>query len=719
MGLFDAVTIGTGALMGAGVYVLIGLAAGVAGPSVWLSYVICGLLAFFTTLLYAELARIVPVSGGGYAYAYHALGSVGGFVAGWFLALGSVFACGLYAIGFAEYFASLLGYKVPPIGVRAFAIGLVLLSSWINTRGTKGGDRIQKILTWGNLGVLVVFLLFSVFKAQPQLVQPMFPEGFGGTMGAIAIIYISFFGYQFIANNADEIKEPERTIPRAMLISMAISFAFYLAVALVAVMVIPCSELAKSNAPLIDVANISMGRFGWLFISVGGVLAAAGALNSTLLSQGRQIYAMGKDGFLPAALGKIHEARKTPYAALVIGGLLVMGVLAALNLEFIAQSANFCLLISLLPVSPALRQIYRKYPEKRPRSLFKRMLPELTLLINIGLLFTLDWMALLFGLQLSIAGAAVYFFYARKGEYRSRSGMNIVLSEEKKSLLDFGTRILVPMSNPQTQRAILSVSNALLRQAENGEIVALTVVDTPEQMSFFDALSNAGSAVELIERSAQLAKMSEVSIKPIIRASHNIPKGIVHAAETEGCDLVVMGYGGDNSEKSLALMEEVLNNTATDVIFLRTHDSEENKGDFSPKKIAVSLGGRNRNLGLMAELAGALATYHKGEVTLLHIVPPDFSKAQIDTAKKIVMEALEEFNVAALFSVRVLASDDALTCLSNVSNEYDLLVVGTVKTGFFQKAMVGRFSSRLAERAHCAVAVVHDLRGVRKIMRRM
>ncbi|MDV7401380.1 amino acid permease, partial [Arthrospira platensis SPKY1] len=105
---FGATTIGVGALMGAGVYVLIGLAADAAGPSVWLSYLFCGGLAFLTTLLFADFARMMPISGGGYAYAYRGLGSFGGFVTGWFLALGSIFACGLYAIGFAEYFASVL-----------------------------------------------------------------------------------------------------------------------------------------------------------------------------------------------------------------------------------------------------------------------------------------------------------------------------------------------------------------------------------------------------------------------------------------------------------------------------------------------------------------------------------------------------------------------------------------------------------------------------------
>jgi len=113
MGLFGATTLGIGALMGAGIYVLIGLAAGQAGPGAWLSYLLCGLLSLLSVSMFGELSRRVPVSGGGYSYTYNALGSFAGFITGWLLALGSIFACAMYAIGFAYYFASILASDIP------------------------------------------------------------------------------------------------------------------------------------------------------------------------------------------------------------------------------------------------------------------------------------------------------------------------------------------------------------------------------------------------------------------------------------------------------------------------------------------------------------------------------------------------------------------------------------------------------------------------------
>jgi len=720
IGLFGATTIGVGALMGAGVYVLIGLAAEQAGPSVWLSYTVCGALAFLTTLMFAEFARRIPKAGGGYVYAYDVLGSVGGFITGWFLALGSVFACGLYAIGFAKYSISVLGYDVHAFGVKLIAIGAVLVSMLINSRGTKGADKIQNFLTWGNLAILAVLIFASLFHLDFRNATPMFPRGLAGTGSAISIIYISFFGYQLIANNADEIIEPAKTVPKAMMLAMGISFTFYLLIAVVAVLVVPWQELAASNAPLVVVASKSFGSAGWLLISFGGILASAGALNSTLLSKGRQIYAMGNHHFLPRILGRIHEAKKTPQAALYAGGLLIMLMLLVFDLGFIAKSANFCLLASLLPISLALRKLYRDYPEHRPASFFRRRLPEAALIANVGLLFTLDWLSLMFGVQLAGIGAVVYFVYSRKREIRTRDGMNIVLAEpEKKPLLRLstGTRILVPMANPKTQQAIFSVSDAMLAHQEGGEIIVLSVVNAPEQVSFYAALSNADYALEIIERSAALAKLTKVPVKPIIRASRSIPRGIVHAAEEENCNLIVMGYAGTNPTKSASLMEEVLHHTHTDTIFIKLKRLDDY---FAPKRIAVSLGGRfNLNLQLMVQLAGNLADYFGGEITFLNILPTDFTPDQKAQTDKAFIEALQQDHSRALYNIQVLASDEPLETLVEKSTEFDLLIVGTTKVAMLEQAVVGSFATQIAERSHCSVAIVRVVPTPEKIIKKI
>lgn len=716
VGLFGATTIGVGALMGAGVYVLIGLAAGVAGPSVYLSYIICGALAFLSTLLFAELARLAPISGGGYAYAYTSLGRLGGFVTGWFLALGSIFACGLYAIGFAEYFTSILGYALPPIGVKLIAAALVLFSTFMNARGTKGADRVQNVLTWGNLGVLTIFIIASAFFIQPELATPAFPMGYEGAFGAIGIIYISFFGYQLIANNADEIRDPTVTIPKAMKLSMGIAFLFYLLVAVICILVVPWQTLAESNAPLVEVATRSFGSWGWLLISLGGVLAAGGALNSTLLSQGRQIYAMGRDRFVPDLLGKIHEGARTPRAAIFAGGILILVFLLAFQLAFIAKAANFCLLMSLLPVSLALRQIYRRRPDIRPGAWWKKILPELTLVTNLGLLLTLDWLSLLFGLQLGLAGLLLYFFYSRKRVKRSETGLHIALEvEEQKSSIRRLTAesILMPMANPNTQKVIFEVCNALLSK-KGGEVVALHIVNTPEQMDFRTALADSDRSLELLERIARWKPDEQVTVRPVIRAAHKLGLGIVHAAEEENCNLTVMGYTGQKpSPVADNLMEYVINHARTDFIFLKL----QNQGaDFQPKRIAVSLAGR-LNLNLMVRLAGAVAARYGAQITFLNILPEDFTPEQQAESGRTLAEAIQKHAFRALYNTQLLASDQPIDTLVEQSRHFDLLIVGTSKVGFLQRLTVGNFATQITERAQCDVAIVRTIPVSRKLVK--
>jgi amino acid transporter len=709
MGLFGATTLGIGALMGAGLYVLIGLAAGHAGPAVWLSYLVCGLLSLLSVFVFGELSRKVPVTGGGYAFAYNALGSFWGFMTGWLLALGSIFACAMYAIGFAYYFSPLLPYTLPAPVIKGLAITIILLLTVLNCRGTKGGERIQKIFTWGNLVILLALILLAIPKADPQQLRPMFPQGFGGVGGAIAIIYVSFFGYQLIANNSEEIMDPEKTVPKAMFLAMLVSLVFYVAVAIVSVMVVPWEALSQSKAPLVDVALRSVGRLGWLLIALGGVLASAAALNSTLLSQARQIFAMGKDRFLPGILGRIQEIYRTPTAALWVGGLATSAALVFADLTFIVKSANFCFLASLLPASFALRSLYRSSESHARPNRWRYYTPYAAFLANLALLFTLDWVSISFGLQLMAVGVCIYFFYSHKREIRSRTGMSLVLSEERKTTILSGSRILVPVANPQTQPVLFTISEALLGN-QGGEVVVLNVVQATEQMDFYTSLSDAEDSVHLLDRTTKLPRLEGVKIRPVVRVSRSLSKGIVHAAEEEGCNLIVMGYAGGESPESIQVMEEVINNARTNIILFKL------KREFSPKRIAVSLGSSS-NLNLIVKLAGVLADRYAGDITFLNILPTNYTAAQKAHSGKILVEAIKHHVAKALYRIEVASSDEPLEFLVERSSEFDLLIVGTTKVGLLERAVVGPFSSQIVMRSACSVAVVRVAPTVKKFLK--
>ena len=672
IGLFGATTIGVGALLGAGIYVLIGTAAHHAGPSVVLSYIMCGSLAFVTTLMYAELSRIIPRSGGGYTYAYNILGSLGGFTTGWFLALGSILASSLYAIGFAEYAVSLAGIELPKYIIRLIAIGITLLITMFNLLPAREKKfNFQNWIVWGNVGILLVLIVLSFFYLDVSNARPVFPNGFEGTIGAISLIYISFFGYQLIANNADEVIEPEKTVPKAMKLSMIIAIAIYALVAFAAVMTVSWKELADSQAPLVLVANKSFGGKGWLIISFGGVLASLGALSSTLISQSRQTYAMGKDRFFPDAIGKLNEKTKQPQWALITGGVLISLALAFFSLETIAKVTNFSLLLSLLPVSLAMRKLYKNNPSVKPSAKWKRMLPEVSLVINLALLFTLDIFSLALGQQLVIAGALIYFFYSRGREKTGREGLTIVLDEQKRFSFFKQNKILVPMSNPLTQRALLMVSNTLLAK-KGGEIVVLAIKDVPEKMDFYEALSEAEETLEVIKRSIEIAKNQNIRIKPIIRASHKIPVGIVNVAKEENSELIIMGFPKNETNYKDSIFNLVLRSTHTDLLVLNLKTDPDN---FVAEKIGVYI--RDElNIHLMLMCATAVAEKRKARIVLVSFVPPNYSKQQKRKADKILIDSLQNLKSTALYDIRLNVSDNPVKDLVEMSGEFDAMIVG-------------------------------------------
>jgi len=710
IGLFGATTIGVGSLLGAGIYVLIGSAANIAGPSVVYSYLLCGMLAFVTTIMYADLSKIIPRSGGGYTYAYDILGSIGGYTTGWFLAFGSILASSLYAIGFAEYSVSLAGKSLSTFSIKSIAIGITLIITLFNLRPKRSGKiNFQNWIVWGNVAILLLLIVLSSFHLNVENATPVFPKGFHGTLGAISLIYISFFGYQLIANNADEIIEPEKTVPKAMKLSMLISMIIYLLVAVTAVLTVSWKELANSQAPLVLVANKSFGGNGWIIISFGGILASLGALSSTLISQSRQSYTMGKDRFFPDIIGKLNEKTKQPQWAILAGGLLTSLALATLDLETIAKVTNFSLLISLLPVSLALRKLYKENPTVKPKSKLKHLLPEISLAINLGLLFTMDLFSLAIGQQLIVAGIIVYFFYSRKREKTGREGRNIVLEDENRFSFFKKNKILVPISNPKTQEALLMLSNTLMAK-KGGEIVVLAVKDVPESMDFYEALEGAEDTLNIIKKSMEVGKQHDIKFKPVIRASRNIALGIVHAAEEEDCNLITIGFPKKYVSFNDTIFDQVLRNSHTDMIILNLRIDPEN---FNPQKIGVYVKD-TRNLSLILMVASAVAEKRNAKIVLFSYLPTGYTKQQKTKTDKLMIESLQELKTTALYNIHLYVNDDPVEDIINRSAEYDMLILGKDLRNP-NKTLEDLPSFQISRRAKCTVAIIKKTKGFDKL----
>jgi amino acid transporter len=710
---WSAVTLGLGSLMGAGLYVLIGLGTADAGPALWLAYGVCALLVAPSALMYADLSRQIPQSGGGYVYAYRQLGSFWGFLVGWLLAVGSVFACALYALGFAWYVVEFLPepWRTQAVAVGIGLAGLAALAG-VALCGV-GGDRIQGVLTWGNVAILLLLVVGAATVADVGKWTPHFPNGIGGVGGAISLIYISFFGYQLVANNSEEVLDAPRTVPRAMLTALGIASAIYLLMAVAAVLVVPAATLAKSDAPLVLVATVALGPWGAIVVGVGGILAAAGALNGTLVSQARQLYAMGRDRMLPRRIGVLAEGSGIPRMALLGGAGLTALVLLSADVAFVARVANFALLASMLPLSFALFLCHRELRAAGEQvSLFRMAVPFVAFVANLALLATLDVDTLLTGGALVGAGFGVFIAYTSDSARRGRSGLAVALGQSNlPPILSRGERIIVPLANPETRETLFTIALALLPRDE-GQLIPLTVVLADEGEDLRDTLrrfSDDEDALIGFEAVQKLASEQGAVVRPLVQAARDLASGICDAARDESCQLIIMGYSASMDGTPNPLQAEVMSRTRAHVVLYACRASRP------ALRIAVSLGGE-ANLPLMVRVAGAIAERSGGSVTYLSVVPEELDHHTLVGARDTQIEALRRHVAAVPFSATLVRSDSPLESLVEQSANFDLMIVGATASRVGQRASVGAFSSIFASRALCSVIVVRVTPALQRLL---
>ena len=416
LGLLHATMMGLGSTICAGIFVILSPAVEMAGPAVILSFLLCGIINIATMLSYCELGAAIPRIGGEYAYVKYAFKGFPSFLTGWYEWSSNIFYATLMVLGSAY----MLSY-IMSINKFLIMIILVILFTLININGIKETGIIQTLLTSTLLAILFLFIgagLVHGFRS--NAFEPFMPKGPLSMIAAIAFIFEVYVGVEAIAAAQAEIKRPEKTIPRAMILCSLILIIVYCLVVYVTVGIISPDVLGKSLTPLNLVAEQTMGSIGVILLTTAGLIAAFTSLNSAIVASSRAACAMGRNGHFPKVLGKIHEQYRTPYVAIVCDSILIMFFSIVDNLEFVVCLITFGFLIGFSLVNLSLVKLRRIKPYlHRP---FKTPLYPLTPIIgiitSIGLLAFLDMKSLVFGITWGLLGLIIYFF-KQKTEHHS------------------------------------------------------------------------------------------------------------------------------------------------------------------------------------------------------------------------------------------------------------------------------------------------------------
>ena len=338
LGTVEATLIGLGSMVGAGVFVVFGLAARAAGGWLLIGLFLAALVALCNAFSSAQLAALHPSSGGAYIYGRERLGPTWGFLAGWGFVFGKTASCAAMALAIGSYLA--------PDFAQAIALGSVLVLTAINYLGVQRTARTISVLVPFVVVVLLIVVVSGVTSDafEPNSLWDSPHMGIRGVLQGGALIFFAFAGYARIGTMGEEVRQPERSIPRAMILAVSISLFLYTLVAVATLGTLGTDRLAISGSPLAEVTRVA----GWVWadavVRFAAVVAASGALLTLLAGISRTVFAMAQNRDLPPWLGAVHDRRRTPYRAEIVVGLAVMGVLLLTDLLGAVGFSSFLVL---------------------------------------------------------------------------------------------------------------------------------------------------------------------------------------------------------------------------------------------------------------------------------------------------------------------------------------------------------------------------------------
>ncbi|WP_290812207.1 amino acid permease [Halovivax sp.] len=734
LGLLSALTIGIGTMIGAGIFVLPGVAAQEAGPIVVVSFVIGGMIAMVNALAVSELGTAMPKAGGGYYYINRALGPVFGSISGLGDWMGLAFASAFYCIGFGGYLTEMLQgtmFALPSIDLWLFVLTDIQLGALlagvlfvgVNYIGAKETGGIQTVIVLLLLGILTVFAASGLlhFDWGTVFADGAAPFGYGEILPATALVFVSFLGYAKIATVAEELKNPGRNLPIAVIGSVAIVTVIYAVLVGLMVGIVPWHALSESTPvsqvsettfaglPLLDLVGVGA-------ISFAALLATASSANASILSSARINFAMGRDKIISDELNEIHPRYATPYRSIALTGALIIVFIVALgqDLAVLATAASILHLIVYALMNLALIAFREAdVPEYEPdfRVPFYPITPIVGATLSIGLIAFMDLHVIALSLAFVVGSVLWYFFYAR-GQTPVTGVLSDHVLERADEMPDAAVsaveaaspdaagphRVMVPVSNPRTEGTLMNLATTIADQRD-GIVHAVHIVQVPHQTT----LDRGAEVVERIDAESSVLLQqardrvgTDVEIETTTVVSHRSFEEIFDAARRYEADTVVMGWGEDRpwaAGSAQKPLDELTHNLPCDFFVLKERD-------FDTSRILLPTAG-GPDSDLSAELARTLRDAAGSDVELLHVVGDEGEREAGETflAEWAAAHDLEDAELT------VEASDDVEEAIRLASADSTLLIIGATERGLLSRLVDRSLVFEVVDEVDCSVVL--------------
>ncbi|WP_457591655.1 amino acid permease [Geoglobus sp.] len=716
LSLFDITMIGIAGMIGAGIFALTGIASGIAGPAILIAFFLNGIIATLTGMAYAELGSAIPQAGGGYLWIREAMGDYAGFITGWIDWAAHTIACALYAVTFGAFFSEFVvrfaGLPVSQVLVaKLSAFLIVTFLAYVNYVGVKESGKFGGVVTLLKIAILLVFAFFGIYKTftYPDWMKsytPFMPTGIAGVLTAMGLTFIAFEGFEIIVQSGEEVKNPERNIPKAIVISLWTAVAIYILVAFsllgaVKADVPSWQYLGKlGEFSLIRVAD-SIMPFGGIMIIAGGLISTISAMNATIYSSSRVVFALSRTGYLNRRLSEVNEKTKTPHYAIFFSYLIIAFASLA-PIETVAGASSLMFILLFLTVNLSLILLRLRRPDLK-RSFKMPLVPLLPMLaiafqaiityflvthIENGSLVFLAVVAWIF------AGSFLYYAYSEK-ELTKRIEEEIKTVYKEIPPVEKRYRILVPVANPVIARKLVRFAELIARKRD-GEIIIMNTVTLPLQTPITAKLRDIESAKDFV---SQIISETSVPSGGVVKVGHYAHEAILNVVDEVKPDLLIMGWRGRTFRRDAVLgstIDPIMVRADCDVLIVRFQPGKE-LNTFRRILIPTAGGPHAR---LACEVARDIVRGDH-EIKLLYVGKKEKERVRAEKAFKEAMETLEGMNVTSEFTV----SSDPAGKIAAEAEKFDAVLIGASERPFIENFLLGLFPEKIVSRTSRTVVM--------------
>jgi basic amino acid/polyamine antiporter, APA family len=718
LNLRSVVAISIAGMLGSGIFVLPGIAAAKTGSSIWLAYLCAAILIIPAALSKSELATAIPKSGGAYVYIERSFGPILGTIAGLGL-WGSLLLKSSFAlVGLGAYFTVLFNF--PSLDIRYVSIIFLIIIVLLNILGVKKVGKVQLVIVLLSLIGLSSILILGYTESNLTTGNSFLLDGNYGLVSTIAFVYMSYAGVTKVAAIAGEVKKPEINLPIAMIGSLIIIALIYISISYTLVEHISISNLKNDTKPLYTLAETLGGSTFAFIIAIVGVITLFSMANSGMLATSRFPFAMSVDNLLPKKLSVVHYKYLTPINTILLTSFIMVIIILKVDVIKIVKLASAFKVLMFILVNMSVIILRETAVQWYKPSYHSPMYPYVQIfgiISGVILLFYLGLMPFIVLVGVSIIGVIIYFIFGKKS---SRSGVlsryvqhsvfsflfknntrlnnDSLITEEKTTIqihesINHEAEVIIPLLGDEISPLdIIDIGTGL---NSSNHLQVLNITEVPDQTSteIFEGDTPKNRALYRLVKNHSESNNTKSSFKAI--ATHNLQETISVISTLSKVNWLVLGWDG-RSYNGIFFKNPlgwILNHINSNFALYKCN------GTQSISKILLSIRHDSLDYDEIILTTKNIAKHFNTKFTMIHIVPNNSSERMMENIKNKANNKLKETESEIL----IVKTETPLEYISDISAEYDLLIIGTPRKDSWKDVLFGTGKDLFALHANCSV----------------